>query len=95
MTDHMLHNLTDLDQGKAWHQQTKRLIHMTDKLNTKINQIDGFLERLHIFEGNLKFSYNETKEKVTSQVLSNIKLQLIGEFLLFSEMCPKDLYWFG
>ena len=64
MTDHMLHNLTDLDQGKARHQRTKRLSRMVDKLNTKINQIDGFLERLHIFESNLKTSYDDTKEKV-------------------------------
>ena len=64
MTDHMLHNLTDLDQGKARHQRTKTLSRMADKLGTKINQVDGFLERLHIFEGNLKTSYEETKDKV-------------------------------
>ena len=71
MTEHMLHNLTDLDQGKARHQRTKRMTRLIDKLSSKINQIDGFQEKLFLFEDNLKSSYQETKNTVSMGLIVN------------------------
>ncbi len=70
-----MHNLTDLDLGKARHQRTKRLSGLVDKLSSQINQIDNFHERLDIFEGNLKYSHEETKKKVRSERNTNWTLK--------------------
>ncbi len=60
MTEHMLHNLTDLDSGKARNDRSKKIKVLTQKVTSNVKQIDAFLNKLQTFQENLKTSYETT-----------------------------------
>lgn len=76
MTEHMLHNLTDLDTGKARFDRVKKLRILRDKVGAKIEMINTFLEKLKGFEGSLKTSHKDTQIKIrerATEMIAHIK----------------------
>ena len=81
MTEHMLHNLTDLDQGKARHNRVKKLKGLKDKVESQIKQIDIFLGKLEGFNTSLSSSYKDTEGKIkarAAEIVARVQQQEKG-----------------
>ena len=73
MTEHMLHNLTDIDTGKSRHNRVTKLRDLTKKVSAQVTQVEGFLLKLTDFENNLKSSFENTQEKIKTRAAEILK----------------------